>query len=51
MIVAGLLALLVLIGGLFLHALLRAGRARGQLRPNREAIGLGAATNFFDTLL
>ena len=50
MIVAGLLALLVLIGGLFLHALLRAGRARGQLRPNREAIGLGAVTNFFDTL-
>jgi len=49
-IVAGLLALLVLIGGLFLHALLRAGRARGQLRPNREAIGLGAVTNFFDTL-
>jgi uncharacterized membrane protein YfcA len=49
-IVAGLLALLVLIGGLFLHALLRAGRARGQLWPNREAIGLGAVTNFFDTL-
>jgi uncharacterized membrane protein YfcA len=49
-IVAGLLTLLALLGGLFLHALLRAGRARGQLRPNREAIGLGAVTNFFDTL-
>jgi uncharacterized membrane protein YfcA len=49
-IVAGLLALLVLLGGVFLRALLRAARARGQLRPSREAVGLGAVTNFFDTL-
>lgn len=50
MIVAGLLALLTLLGAVFLHALLRTARARGQLRPAREAIGLGAVTNFFDTL-
>jgi uncharacterized membrane protein YfcA len=48
--VALLLGLLTLLGGLFLVALLYAARKRGQLRPSREAIGLGAVTNFFDTL-
>jgi len=50
MIVGLLLASLVLLGGVFLAALVRAARERGQLRPAREAIGLGAVTNFFDTL-
>ena len=50
MIVGLLLASLVLLGGVFLAALTRAARERGQLRPTREAIGLGAVTNFFDTL-
>jgi uncharacterized membrane protein YfcA len=50
MIVGLLLAALVLLGGIFLAALVRAARERGQLRPTREAIGLGAFTNFFDTL-
>ena len=36
--------------GLFLFALLYAARVRGQLRPSWEALGLGAVTNFFDTL-
>jgi uncharacterized membrane protein YfcA len=48
--VALLLGLLALLGGLFLAALLYAGRTRGQLRPSKEAIALGAVTNFFDTL-
>lgn len=50
MTVALLLGLLTLLGGLFLAALLYAARTRGQLRPSKEAIGLGAVTNFFDTL-
>jgi uncharacterized membrane protein YfcA len=45
-----LLGLLALIGSFFLVALLYAARTRGQLLPSREAIGLGAVTNFFDTL-
>ncbi len=48
--VALLLSLLGLLGGLFLIALLYSARKRGQLRPSKEAIGLGAVTNFFDTL-
>jgi uncharacterized membrane protein YfcA len=48
--VALLLGLLALLGGLFLVALLYTARKRGQLRPSKEAIGLGAVTNFFDTL-
>jgi uncharacterized membrane protein YfcA len=48
--VALLLGLLALLGGLFLVALLLTARTRGQLRPSREAVGLGAVTNFFDTL-
>lgn len=50
MTVALLLGLLTPLGGLFLAALLYAARTRGQLRPSKEAIGLGAVTNFFDTL-
>lgn len=50
MTVALLLGLLALLGGLFLVALLLTARTRGQLRPSREAVGLGAVTNFFDTL-
>ena len=50
MIVALLLGLLALLGACFLFALLYAARARGQLRPSGEAVGLGAVTNFFDTL-
>jgi uncharacterized membrane protein YfcA len=49
-IVAGLLGLLALLGAFFLFALLYAARVRGQLRPSGEAAGLGAVTNFFDTL-
>jgi uncharacterized membrane protein YfcA len=48
--VALLLGLLALLGACFLFALLYAARARGQLRPSGEAAGLGAVTNFFDTL-
>ena len=50
MIVALLLAALVVLGGMFLAALLGTARARGQLRLNGESVGLGAVTNFFDTL-
>ena len=50
MIVALLLGLLGLVGAFFLFALLYAARVRGQLRPSGEAVGLGAVTNFFDTL-
>src|SRR5690242_7427522 len=45
-----LLSLLGVLTALLLATLLRAARARGELRPNLEAIGLGAVTNFFDTL-
>jgi uncharacterized membrane protein YfcA len=50
LIVALLLGLLGLVGAFFLFALLYAARLRGQLRPSGEAVGLGAVTNFFDTL-
>ena len=50
MIVKTLLALLVAIGIVFTVLLLRAAAARGQLRADLESIGLGAVTNFFDTL-
>jgi uncharacterized membrane protein YfcA len=50
LIVALLLASLVILGGLFLAVLLGTARARGQLALRGEAVGLGAATNFFDTL-
>jgi uncharacterized membrane protein YfcA len=45
-----LLALLVALGSVFLVALLRVSGARGQRRPTLESVGLGAVTNFFDTL-
>jgi uncharacterized membrane protein YfcA len=45
-----LLAALVLLGGVFLAALLRSAREHGRVTPGGEAIGLGAVTNFFDTL-
>lgn len=50
MVVVVLLAGLVVLGAAYVVALLRAARARGQLRPNLESVGLGAVTNFFDTL-
>ena len=50
MIVNGLLTLLWLSGAIYVFAMLRAARAQGQLSPNVESIGLGAVTNFFDTL-
>jgi uncharacterized membrane protein YfcA len=49
-IVGGLLALLSLIAIWFTGALLRTAHKRGELAPKPEAIGLGAVTNFFDTL-
>ncbi|MEZ5499054.1 MAG: hypothetical protein R3E77_06460 [Steroidobacteraceae bacterium] len=45
-----LLALLALISAALLVRLVHIARARGQLQPRLEAIGLGAVTNFFDTL-
>lgn len=50
MIVALLLAGLVVLGGVFVVVLLGTARARGQLALRPEAVGLGAVTNFFDTL-
>lgn len=50
MIIVLLLGLLAVLGGFFLAALLYTARVRRQLRPSAEAIGLGAVTNFFDTL-
>jgi uncharacterized membrane protein YfcA len=49
-IVTALLLSLALVASAFAALLLRTARARGALTPNREAIGLGAVTNFFDTL-
>ncbi|MEX2150940.1 MAG: TSUP family transporter [Steroidobacteraceae bacterium] len=45
-----LLAALAILVIAFVPVLLAAARRRGELRPNVEAIGLGAVTNFFDTL-
>lgn len=45
-----LLLVLGALAALLLVALLRIARARGELRPNPEAVGLGAVTNFLDTL-
>ncbi|HXC56496.1 MAG TPA: sulfite exporter TauE/SafE family protein [Rhizomicrobium sp.] len=50
MIVDILLTALALLGTFYTIALARAAASRGQLRPGLEAIGLGAITNFFDTL-
>ncbi len=49
-IVGGLLTLLSLIAVWFTATLLRTAHKRGELAPKPEAIGLGAVTNFFDTL-
>jgi len=49
-IVGGLLAALSVIALYFTTALIGAARKRGELAPKPEAIGLGAVTNFFDTL-
>jgi uncharacterized membrane protein YfcA len=50
MIVDILLAALALFGVGYSAALLRAAATRGQLKLSFESIGLGAVTNFFDTL-
>lgn len=49
-IVGGLLAALSAIAIYFTTVLLRTARKRGELSPKPEAIGLGAVTDFFDTL-
>jgi uncharacterized membrane protein YfcA len=49
-IVGGLLAALSVIALYFTSVLIGTARKRGELAPNPEAIGLGAVTNFFDTL-
>ena len=49
-IVGGLLAALSVIAIYFTSVLIGAARKRGELAPKPEAIGLGAVTNFFDTL-
>lgn len=45
-----LLTLLGVLAAAFLAVLLRVAQRRRQLRPNPEAVALGAVTNFFDTL-
>ena len=50
MIVTILLLALAVFGLGYTGAILRAAMARGQLGLNLESIGLGAITNFFDTL-
>ncbi|HEV8694238.1 MAG TPA: TSUP family transporter [Lysobacter sp.] len=45
-----LLTLLGVLAAVFIGVLLRTAVRRHELRPNAEAIALGAVTNFFDTL-
>ena len=45
-----LLAALAALGIAFTVVLIRTAAKRGETKPNAEAIGLGAVTNFFDTL-
>ena len=45
-----LLVALAALGIAFTFVLIGTARKRGETRPNAEAIGLGAVTNFFDTL-
>jgi len=45
-----LLCVLGVLAAILLFTLLNIARARGELRPNLEAVGLGAVTNFLDTL-
>lgn len=49
-IVGGLLAALSVIAVYFISVLFGAAKKRGELAPKPEAIGMGAITNFFDTL-
>jgi uncharacterized membrane protein YfcA len=48
--IAVLLAAVTALGVVFTVVFLRTAAKRGELRTNVESIGLGAATNFFDTL-
>jgi uncharacterized membrane protein YfcA len=50
MIVVLLLAALAILGVAFTGVLYSTARKHGELKPNIEAIGVGAVTNFFDTL-
>lgn len=50
MIVTILLVALAILGIAFSSVLFATARAHGELRPRLESIGLGAVTNFFDTL-
>ena len=50
MVVIVLLVSLTVLALLYLGVLLAVARRRRELAPNGEAIGLGAVTNFFDTL-
>jgi len=50
MVVVILLAGLTVLGLAYLIAMVWTARSRGELRLNGESIGLGAVTNFFDTL-
>jgi len=50
MVVIVLLVALALIAAAFTVVMLIVATRRGQLRPNPEAVVLGAVTNFFDTL-
>ena len=50
MVIHGLLAALVLLGLGYAGALVWVSAKRGHLRPSLESVGLGAVTNFFDTL-
>lgn len=50
MIVLLLLSCLALVAVMFTAVLISTAVTRGELRPNLEAIGLGAVTNFFDAL-
>lgn len=50
MIVTILLVALAFLAVAFCSVLFTTARARGEMRPTLESIGLGAVTNFFDTL-
>ena len=50
MIVMLLLSCLGIVAAVFTVVLLRTAMQRGELRPNLEAVGLGAVPNFFDAL-
>lgn len=50
MVLYALLACLAALGAVFTIALVRKAMQRKQLAPQLESIGLGAVTNFFDTL-